>query len=132
MRSTESITVGVLSLHNSKETKAILNAVKDLGHEPVWLRQENSTIRIDSNHVQPNPSIDILVNRLLLTNTELPEEELGLLQTYAGLGPMLNRPLPVLTAIHKFAAATRLACEGVSVPDALLALHTSKLNNAKE
>ena len=26
--------IGVLSLHNSKETKAILNAVEDLGAEP--------------------------------------------------------------------------------------------------
>ncbi len=43
---------------------------------------------------------------------------------------MLNRPLPVLTAIHKFAAATQLAREGV--PDALLALHSSRLNEAQE
>ncbi|MFB6263382.1 MAG: hypothetical protein ABEL76_07140, partial [Bradymonadaceae bacterium] len=32
--SDEAVRVGVLSLHNSKETKAILNAVADLGHEP--------------------------------------------------------------------------------------------------
>jgi hypothetical protein len=30
--------VGVLSPHNSKETKAILNAVRVLGHELVWIR----------------------------------------------------------------------------------------------
>ncbi|SEP14615.1 hypothetical protein SAMN04487948_11689 [Halogranum amylolyticum] len=83
MSATDSISVGVLSLHNSKETKAILNAVEDLGHEPVWLREENSTIRIHSNHVNPEPAVDVLVNRLLLTNTDLPEEQLGLLQSYA-------------------------------------------------
>lgn len=127
----ESIRVGVLSLHNSKETKAILNAVEDLGHEPIWLREENSTIRIDSNHVQADPEVDVIVNRLLLTNTHHPEEKLGLLQSYAGLGPMLNRPLPVLIAIHKFAAATKLARAGVPVPDALLALSDKRLNDAQ-
>ncbi len=35
--------VGVLSPHNSKETKAILNAVRALGHEPVWIRDENTS-----------------------------------------------------------------------------------------
>jgi len=30
--SSDSVRVGVLSLHNSKETKAIRNAVEDLGH----------------------------------------------------------------------------------------------------
>ncbi|MDG5775120.1 RimK family alpha-L-glutamate ligase [Haloarculaceae archaeon H-GB1-1] len=132
MPATDSISVGVLSLHNSKETKAILNAVEGLGHEPVWLREENSTIRINSNHVKPDPAVDVLVNRLLLTNTDHPEEQLGLLQSYAGLGPMLNRPLPVLTAIHKFATATKLARNGVPVPDALLALNSPRLNDAKE
>ncbi len=72
MAASESISVGVLSLHNSKETKAILNAVEDLGHEPIWLRDENRTIRIDSTHVQPDPAVDVLVNRLLLTNTDHP------------------------------------------------------------
>ena len=131
MTSTESITVGVLSLHNSKETKAILNVVKDLEHEPVWLREENSTIQIASNHIEQEPAVDIIANRLLLTNTDYPEEELGLLQSYAGRGPVLNRPLPVLTAIHKFAAATKLARAGVPVPDAMLALQSSRLNDTQ-
>ena len=42
--SNDAVRVGVLSLHNSKETKAILNAVEDLGHEPVWLRRENTAV----------------------------------------------------------------------------------------
>lgn len=132
MDTPESTTVGVLSLHNSKETKAILNAVEDLGHEPVWLRKENSTIRIDHDTVQQHPPVDIIANRLLLTNTEHPEEELGLLRSHAELAPMLNRPLPVLTAIHKFAAATKLASEGLPVPSALLALHRSQFDDARD
>ena len=132
MAATESLAIGVLSLHNSKETKAILNAVEDLGHEPFWLRKENSAIRIHSSRIQQEPAVDIIANRLLLTNTDHPEEELGLLQSYAELGPMLNQPLPVLTAIHKFAAATKLAREGVPVPDALLALSPPQLDDARE
>ena len=132
MGTTDSITVGVLSLHNSKETKAILNAIEDLGHEPVWLRKENSTLRIDSDRIDQDPPIDIIANRLLLTNTDHPEEKLGLLRSYAELMPMLNRPLPALTAIHKFAAAVKLACEGVPVPDALLALDQASLNDTRE
>lgn len=132
METNQSARVGVLSFHNSKETKAILNAVDDFGHEPIWLREENSTISIDTNTVQTDPSVDVLVNRMLLTNTEHPEEKLGLLQSYAELGPMLNRPLPVLTAIHKFAAAIKLAREGLPVPNALLAPNSARLNKAKE
>lgn len=131
MTATEPVSIGVLSLHNSKETKAILNAVEDLGHDPVWLREENCTIRINTNHVQPDPAVDVIVNRLLLTNTHHPEEKLGLLQSYAGHGVMLNRPGPVLTAIHKFAAAVQLAREGVPVPDALFALSSNRLNDAQ-
>jgi RimK family alpha-L-glutamate ligase len=120
MAASESVDVGVLSLHNSKETKAILNAVEDLGHEPVWLREENCLIRIDA--------VDVIANRLLLTNTDYPEEELGLLRSYAECSPVLNRPQAVLTAIHKFAAATKLARAGVPVPDALLALYPHTRN----
>ena len=49
------VRVGVLSLHNSKETKAILNAVEDLGHEPVWLRRENTTVSIEDSEVTVDP-----------------------------------------------------------------------------
>lgn len=34
-------TIGVLSLHTSKETKAILNAIEALGYRGEWLTTEN-------------------------------------------------------------------------------------------
>jgi len=49
------VTVGVLSLHVSKESKAILNAVEDLGHETEWLRAENTVVKIDEGEVVLQP-----------------------------------------------------------------------------
>jgi len=66
------VRVGVLSLHNSKETKAILNAVEDLGHEPVWLRRENTTVTIEDSEVTVEPDVDVVANRLLLSTTSEP------------------------------------------------------------
>ena len=128
----DAVRVGVLSLHNSKETKAILNAVEDLGHEPVWLRQENTAITIADSEVTLEPEVDIVVNRLLLSNTEEPAEGLGLAATFERVRPMLNRPGSVLTAIHKFATAARLADWNIKVPDALLALSNDRLNRGRE
>ncbi|HKJ58347.1 MAG TPA: RimK/LysX family protein, partial [Halobacteriales archaeon] len=84
------VTVGVLSLHSSKETKAILNAVADLGHEPVWLREENTAVSIEGGELTLEPDVDVIANRLLLTNTEQPAEGLGLANVFCGLRPMLN------------------------------------------
>lgn len=39
------VQVGVLSFHESKESKAILNAVEELGHEAVWLRENDVLLR---------------------------------------------------------------------------------------
>ncbi len=122
------VTVGVLSLHTSKETKAILNAVEDLGHDPVWLRQENTVVSISDGDVSIEPDVDVVANRLLLTNTEQPAEELGLAAIFAALRPMLNRPPATMTAVHKFATATVLSEAGLPVPDALLALSTEPFN----
>ncbi|MFB6111869.1 MAG: RimK/LysX family protein [Halobacteriaceae archaeon] len=126
----DSVRVGVLSFHNSKETKAICNAVEALGHTPAWLREENTQIRIQDGDVEVSPAVDIIVNRLLLTNTSQPAELLGLGRTLAHAAPMLNPPGQVLTAIHKFATATALAEADVRVPDALLALDDGALNEA--
>jgi len=120
-------TVGVLSLHNSKETKAILNAVDELGHEPVWLRRENVQVAIEDG-VTASPSVDVVANRLLLSSSEQPCELLGLANTYLPLVPMLNRPEKVLTAFHKFATAAALAERDIRVPDAFLALDADVLN----
>ena len=122
------VSVGVLSLHNSKETKAILNAVEDLGHDPEWLREENTAVEIEGGEVRIEPEVDVVANRLLLSNTEQPSEEMGLATTFEHLHPMLNEPQSVLTAMHKFAAATALSNAGIRVPDALLALSNDRLN----
>ncbi|SFG35877.1 alpha-L-glutamate ligase, RimK family [Halopelagius inordinatus] len=126
------VRVGVLSLHTSKETKAILNAVDDLGHRGLWLRQENTAISIEDGEVAIEPDVDIIANRLLLSNTEEPAELLGLATTFERIRPMLNEPAHVLTAIHKFATAATLANWNIKVPDALLALSNEKLNADRE
>ncbi len=124
--------VGVLSLHNSKETKAILNAIDDLGHESVWLRRENTAISLEDNEVSVEPDVDIIANRLLLTNTEAPAEHLGLAATFNQIRPMLNEPQAVLAAIHKFATAATMAHWNIQVPDALLALSNDRLNEDRD
>jgi RimK family alpha-L-glutamate ligase len=128
----EQVRVGVLSLHNSKETKAILNAVEDLGHKPEWLRRENTAVSIEDSEVTLEPEVDVIANRLLLSNTEEPAELLGLAMTFNRIRPMLNEPETVLGAIHKFATATTLADWNIRVPDALLALSNDRLNQGRE
>ena len=124
--------VGVLSLHNSKETKAILNAVEALGHTPVWLRRENTAVSVIDSEVSVEPDVDAVANRLLLSNTEEPAELLGLATTFNRIRPMLNEPDEVLTAIHKFATAATLADWNIRVPDALLALSNDRLNRGRD
>ena len=126
------VRVGVLALHNSKETKAICNAVEDLGHEPVWLREENVAISVEDGDVDVEPAVDVIVNRLLLSNTDQPAELLGLAKTFERIRPTLNEPDAVLTAIHKFATAATLADWNIRVPDALLALSNDRLNEGRE
>jgi len=122
------VRVGVLSLHTSKETKAICNAVEALGHEPVWLRRENAAVSIEDGDVSVEPDVDVVANRMLLSNIEQPAEGLGLAHTFGRARPILNEPSAVLTAMHKFAAAVAMAEDGVRVPDALLALSNERLN----
>ncbi|MFW6384341.1 MAG: RimK/LysX family protein [Halodesulfurarchaeum sp.] len=126
-----SVSVGVLSFHTSKETKAILNAVEDLGHEGHWLRPETLVVEIRDGTVTLEPDVDVIVNRLLLSNTEHPAELLGLAKSLSRLRPMLNRPENVLTAFHKFATATAMA-EGVRIPDSVLALDADRLNALRD
>jgi len=127
----DSVSVGVLSLHNSKETKAILNAVEALGHTGVWLREENICVDIEDGTATLSPNVDVIANRLLLSKTEQPAELLGLALSLSRLRPMLNRPRNVLTAFHKFATATALADSDVRLPDATLALDADRLNDEK-
>ncbi len=125
------VRVGVLSLHNSKETKAICNAIEDLGHEPVWLREENTAISVDDGEVDVEPAVDVIANRLLVSNTDQPAELLGLATTFERIRPMLNDPDAVLASIHKFASAATLADWNIRVPDALLALSNDRLNEGR-
>ena len=83
------IRVGVLSLHSSKETKAILDAVDDLGHEGVWLRRENTAVSVRGGDVAIEPGVDVVANRLLLSKSEAPVELLGLATTFGRIRPML-------------------------------------------
>ncbi|MFU8867434.1 RimK family alpha-L-glutamate ligase [Natronococcus sp.] len=131
MAVSDPVTVGVLSLHTSKETKAILNATEELGHDTEWLRTENTSISVADGSATLEPSVDVIANRMLLSNTEQPCEELGLANTLSGLVPMLNGPESVLTAIHKMSTGTALAANDVRVPDVTLALSNEKLNEAR-
>jgi len=110
--------VGVLSTHNSKETKAILNAVQVFGHEPVWLREENVTSWIQDGDVRPSPRVDVLVNRLLFTKSDHQYEDLQLAALYAESTPVLNPPQAVGNTIHKYRAGAKLAAADLPVPDA--------------
>jgi RimK family alpha-L-glutamate ligase len=125
---TDSVRVGVLSLHNSKETKAICNAVDGLGHQSEWLREENTLLRIKDGEATVEPDVDVVANRLLLSNTKQPCEELGLVNTIASLRPTLNPPEATLLAIHKFATAAVLGEAGIQVPSAVMALSAERLN----
>ena len=129
---TDDITVGVLSLHNSKETKAILNAVDDLGFGTAWLREETLSVDINDGDVTLAPDVDIIVNRLLLSKEEQPAEALGLATMLDRMRPMLNHPMETMTAMHKFASGTALAEAGLPVPDAFMALSADRLNDDRE
>jgi len=130
--SADPVTVGVLSLHTSKETKAILNAVEALGHDTEWLRNENTSIHVTDGSVVIEPDVDVIANRMLLSKTEQPAEELGLANTFASLVPMLNDPGSVLTAVHKLSTATALASNDVQVPNVTLALSNENLNAVRD
>lgn len=132
MADDSAITVGVLSTHTSKETKAILNAVDDLGFDTEWLRAENTAVDINDGDVYLEPDVDVVANRLLLSKDEQPAEGLGLASTIARLRPTLNEPAATMTAVHKFATAVALASNGLPVPDALLALSRDRLNADRE
>ncbi|WP_123539202.1 putative ATP-dependent zinc protease [Halosimplex salinum] len=132
MATSDSVSVGVLSLHNSKETKAILNAVEALGHDPEWLRHENTTLRIEGSEPVLEPEVDVIANRLLLSKSTEPCEEMGLANTLEQLCPMLNEPARTLTSMHKVASAVALSDANVKVPDALMALSSDRLNLERE
>jgi RimK family alpha-L-glutamate ligase len=125
------VTVGVLSLHNSKETKAILNAVEAMGHDPEWLRSENTVVRFEDGAATLAPDVDAIANRLLLSNTDQPSEELGLARTLDRLRPMLNAPDAAARAAHKTATTAALVNDDIPVPRTVLALSNDQLTAAR-
>ncbi|MFP4591078.1 MAG: ATP-grasp domain-containing protein [Halobacteriales archaeon] len=124
----DSVTVGVLSLHTSKETKAILNAVDALGHRPVWLRRDNIGVHLTGGAVDLSPDVDVVLNRLLVSRSSHPAELLGLAEVYEGVVPVLNGPAAVLGALHKVGAATALHAAGVPVPESYLGIDPATLD----
>jgi len=124
--------VGVLSPHNSKETKAILNAVRALGHEPVWIRDENVTSWIEDGSVALSPRVDVLVNRLLVTKSDRQLEDLQLAALYGETTPVLNEPRAVENALHKYRSGVRLAAAGLPVPDAFFGRSTRTIDEWSE
>ena len=124
----ETVRVGVLSLHNSKETKAICNAVAALGHEPAWLRSENLRVETGNDTVGVEPSVDVVINRLLLPAAEQPLTQLGLAGVFDAVdAPVCNPASATAVAVHKFAAMARLAAEGVSVPPSTLGIGANRI-----
>ncbi len=124
----ETVRVGVLSLHNSKETKAICNAVAALGHEPAWLRSENLRVETGNDTVGVEPSVDVVINRLLLPSAEQPLTQLGLAGVFDAVdAPVCNPASATAVAVHKFAAMARLAAEGVSVPPSTLGIGANRI-----
>ena len=129
--SAEPVRVGVLSLHESKETKAICNAVEALGHRPEWLREENTVVGFDDGRIEVEPDVDVVANRLLLSNTDQPAEALGIAQTLDRLRPMLNGPEATSRAAHKLATAASLAMADLPFPRTVLALSGDRLNDLR-
>jgi RimK family alpha-L-glutamate ligase len=123
------VRVGVLSFHNSKETKAICNAVRALGHQPVWLREENTRTWMENGTLHFDPDVDIVANRLLTTKASQPLDDLGVATSYAAARPVLNAPETVMRAMHKYGAAATLAAAGLPVPDAYMAFAHQTINN---
>jgi RimK family alpha-L-glutamate ligase len=110
--------IGVLSLHNSKETKAILNAVEALGHEPVWMREETLSFAVGGGRGRVDPDVDAVVNRLLLTKSDTGLADLGVVELFEDREvPVLNPSAAVLRTTYEPAALRILADAGVPVPD---------------
>jgi RimK family alpha-L-glutamate ligase len=125
---TDEVRVGVLSLHNSKETKAICNAVDALGHEPLWLRAENLRVEAGYGAVEVEPEPDVVINRLLLPSADKPLDTLGLAGVFEATdATVLNSADATATAVHKFSAMARLAAEGLPVPPSTLGIGAHRI-----
>ena len=125
------VRVGVLSFHDSKESKAILNAVDALGHDPVWLREDDVLLRFADGGFVLEPDVDVVVNRLLLSSTKQPAEAVGFANAIARFRPVVNHPDAAALATHKIASAAAMVAEGVPIPETALALGTRTLDRIR-
>lgn len=123
--------IGVLSFHESKESKAILNAIEALGHTPVWLRENNLILRFTDGQFEVEPAVDVVINRLLLSKAKQPVEAVGLAHAIAQFRPMLNPPYAAACASHKVAAAAALLAADVPIPETAIALGTRTLGRIR-
>jgi len=125
------VRVGVLSFHASRESKAILNAVEALGHEPLWLRETDLLVRFTEGAFVLEPDVDVVINRLLLSTAKQPIEAVGFANAIAQFRPIVNAPDAAAVATHKIASAARLVDADVPVPDTALALGTGTLDRIR-
>lgn len=126
------VKVGVLSFHNSKETKAILNAVENLGHEGIWLKDSNLSFQVDSNEATMNPDVDIVVNRLLFSIAEESDELIGALRTIEKTGtPVLNGSNSTLSAMYKPESYAILTRNNIPIAKTSVAYCAKELNKLK-
>lgn len=119
--------VGVLSLHSSKETRAICNAVSALGHEPVWMGDGNIGVQVGANGVTISPDVDVIANRMLCSKADSPLDDLGMAAALACDVPLLNTPDAVASASHKIESLARLAAAGIPVPESILETSRERL-----
>lgn len=101
--------LGVISFHNSKETKSILNCAEKLGFDPVWITEENLSIKMTSDKIQISPDTDVMLNRMLLSKTPYPTELLGICEALRAEKPVLNKPKNVLTVLNKISSTAALS-----------------------
>ncbi|WP_255171043.1 RimK family alpha-L-glutamate ligase [Natrononativus amylolyticus] len=129
--SEQAVRVGVLSFHESAESRAILNAVEALDHEPVWLREQNVLVRFDNGSFVLEPDVDVVINRVLLSTTTQPVEAVGIANAIARFRPMVNSPDAAARASHKIASAAALVDAAVPVPHTALALSPATLGRVR-
>lgn len=122
-----SVRVGVLSFHDSKESKAICNAVEELGHEPVWLRENNVLLQFTDGGFVLEPDVDVVINRLLLSTATQPVEAVGIANAIGRFRPMVNDPDAAALASHKIAAAAAMVAEAVPIPETALGMGTTTI-----
>lgn len=111
-------TIGVISFHNSKETKSLLNCAKELGFDPVWIMEENLQMSMGDDGLTVEPYSDVLVNRMLLSKSSHPIQLLGLSDALSSKTPILNPPENVMSCLNKISSTALISTlNGFEVPE---------------